>query len=94
MVIGLQGIYNYRGLQIENAFARIDTVQSYGTHCTLCINIYVSQDAWNNGESYLEQVYPVEFEKQIGDAVGDDRTQGYSFAKSIEQFLNWEIVTE
>lgn len=94
MIIGVQGNYNYRGLPIENAFARIDTVQSYETHCTASVNIYASKKAFDNGESYLEQIYPVEFEKQIGDTVGDDRTQGYGFVKELEQFQGWSLITE
>jgi len=94
MIIGLQGNYNYRGLPIENAFARIDTVQSYETHCIASVNIYASMEAFGKGESYLEQIYPVEFEKQIGDTVGDDRTQGYAFVKDLEQFQGWNLVTE
>lgn len=93
MIIGVRGNYNYRGLPIENAFARIDTVQSYETHCTASVNIYASQEAFEKGESYLEQLYPVKFEKKIGDTVGDDRTQGYDFVKNLEFFQDWTIIS-
>ncbi|UTI42093.1 hypothetical protein [Niallia sp. RD1] len=93
MIIGLIGNYNFKGIPLTNAFARIDTVESYDTHATASVNIYVNKEAFETNQGYLEQIYPVKFEKQIGDTVGDDRTQGYRFVKTMTQFQSWEEVT-
>lgn len=89
ITIGLEGAYNFRGIPLTNAYARIDTVSSYDTHCTASVNIYANQEAWLKGDGYLDQVYPIYFEKEIGTIVGDDRTQGYEYVKALDQFKEW-----
>jgi len=92
--MGMKGQYIYNGLMINDAYARIDTVSSYDTNCTVSINIYANEEAWRNGYGYLEQKYPVEFQKRIGNNVGDDKTQGYQAIKQQEEWSEWEDVFE
>lgn len=94
MIIGMIGKYDFKGIKLPEAFARIDTVSSHDTHCTISVNVYANKESWANGEGYLEQIHPINFEKEIGDAVGDDRTQGYEFIVGMEQFSEWIEVVE
>lgn len=94
MIIGLTGYYNYKGIPLQNAFARIDTVSSFDTHCTINVNVYANKESFDNGEGYLDIIYPIEFEKVIGDDVGDDRTQAYRYLQKDDRFAGWTVITE
>ncbi len=94
MIIGITGNYNYKGIPLTSAFARIDTVSSYDTHCTVNVNIYASKESYDQGAGFLDTIYPIGFEKVIGNTVGDDRTQAYGSLKTDERFKEWIIVEE
>lgn len=94
MIIGMTGNFEYKGIPLQNAFARIDVVSSHDTHCSASVNVYASKEAFDGGSGYLEQFYPVNFEKSIGGSSGDDRTQGYRKILSEGQFSEWELVTD
>lgn len=90
----LRGPYNYKGIALNDAYARIDTVSSHDANCTASVNIYANQQAWLSGEGFLEQKYPVVFTKQIGSDVGDDKTQGYGAIRLLPEWQEWEDVFE
>lgn len=93
MIIGLRGKYGFKGLTLNDAFARIDVVSSSDENATISLNIYVSEEVFKSGGEYLEQIYPLNFKKEFGDAVGDDRTQGYRYVGKLDQFSSWSEVS-
>lgn len=92
MIKGIQGEFDFRGFKIYGAFAVIDTIQSSNENCSASVNIYASEQAFSDGEGYLKQIYPVQFQKIIGDNVADDQTQAYNFLKTTEEFKNWDFL--
>lgn len=92
-IIGLTGQYNYRGIPLANAFARIDVVTSREDSCIASVNIYATKEVYESGDGYLDQLYPVSYTKERGINVGDDHTQGYNFVKGLELFSGWTFVT-
>lgn len=94
IIVGMEGKYNYKGIPLPEAYARIDVVSSHDTHCSMSVNVYTNKESFDNGFGYIEQLYPVEFEKDIGEGVGDDRTQGYQFILTNEYFTGWQVVRQ
>lgn len=90
----MNGSYNFKGIPLQNAFARIDTVSSFKNNCTISVNIYADKESFENDMDYLEQIYPIYFMKEIGDEVGDDRTQGYNYLlREHDIFDSWRAIT-
>jgi len=89
----MRGKYGFKGLTLNDAFARIDVVSSSDENATISLNIYVSEEVFKSGGEYLEQIYPINFKKKFGDSVGDDRTQGYHYVGNMNQFSTWSEVS-
>lgn len=76
--MGYMKSINFRGLEITDAYHRIDTTSSANGQCTASVNAYASRQAFVDGEGYLTQetvTYPISY----GTGAGADKNQGYDY---------------
>ena len=75
------------GLTVPNAYIRIDTVSGYKGGLDISVNSYVSQEAFNNGQGYLEQkIY--HFIPSVEDTAPNFIKQGYEYLKTLEEYAD------
>lgn len=73
------------GLEVENAYIRIDTVNGYKGSLSISVNSYISQEAFQNGQPYLEQnIY--HFVPSVEDNAPNFIKQGYEFLKTLDEY--------
>ena len=73
------------GLEIKNAYIRIDTVNGFKSGIDISVNFYVSQEAFNNGQGYLEQrMY--NFVPSVEDTAPNFIKQGYDYLKTLDEY--------
>lgn len=73
------------GLQVKNAYIRIDTVAGYKGGLDISVNSYVSQNAFNSGQGYLEQKF-YHFVPSVADGATNFIKQGYEYLKTLEEY--------
>lgn len=75
------------GLTVPNAYIRIDTVSGYKGELDISVNSYVSQEAFNNGQGYLEQKF-YHFVPSVADGALNFIKQGYEYLKTLEEYAD------
>lgn len=75
------------GLEICDAYIRIDTISGYKGGLDISVNSYVTQDAFNNGMEYLEQkIY--HFVPSVEDNSANFIKQGYEYLKTLPEYIS------
>lgn len=73
------------GLNIDEAYIRIDTVSGYKGSLDIGVNSYVSQRIFVDGQEYLEQkIY--NFEPSVDDNADNFIKQGYEYLKKLPEY--------
>lgn len=72
-------------IQVDNAYIRIDTVSGSKDSLNISVNSYVSQDAFNDGKSYLEQNF-FTFTPSVEESAVNFIKQAYEYLKSLPEF--------
>lgn len=73
------------GLEIKDAYIRIDTVNGFKNGIDISVNFYVSQETFNNGQGYLEQrMY--NFVPSVEDTAPNFIKQGYDYLKTLDEY--------
>lgn len=83
----------FKGMTIENAYHRLDSLMSEGGSCKASLNKYVSRESYLNSQGFLEQeqvIFPIVY----GSDVGSDKNQGYEYLLSLEENNNVVSVFE
>lgn len=75
------------GLTVENAYIRIDTVSGYKGGLDISVNSYISQEAFNNGQEYLEQKF-YNFIPSVEDTAPNFIKQGYKYLKTLQEYID------
>jgi hypothetical protein len=73
------------GLQVQNAYIRIDTVSGYKSNITISVNSYVSQQDFKDGKGYLEQKF-YNFIPNVEDDSKNIFKQGYYYLKTLDEY--------
>jgi hypothetical protein len=80
-----QNITLNNGLNIENAYIRIDTFSGSKKSVQIIVNSYISQESFNNGIGYLEQnIYT--FTPDVSNTAKLVIKQGYEYIKTLEEY--------
>lgn len=74
-------------LVITNAYIRIDTVNGYKGGLDISVNSYVSKEAFENGQRYLEQSFK-SFVPSVADYAPNFIKQGYEHLKTLPEYAN------
>lgn len=75
------------GLQVNGAYIRIDTVNGYKGGLDISVNSYISQQAFLDGQGYLEQkIY--NFIPSVEDTALNFIKQGYEYLKTLQEYAN------
>lgn len=83
--MALQKTLTINGINIENAYIRVDTISGYKGGITISVNSYTTQDAFNTGAGYLkQQIYT--FTPSVVNSASNFIKQSYEYLKSLEEF--------
>lgn len=77
----------FNGLNVENAYIRIDTVSGYKGGIDISVNSYVSKEAFENGDGYLKQQM-FNFIPSVEEGSENFIKQGYDYLKTLPEFDN------
>lgn len=91
--MGFKKTITFQGLEVVDAYHRIDVTTSSNNKCTATLNAYVSRDSLSSGEGYLIQKV-IEFPISYGQNVGSDKDQGYSYISTLNEYADIENVFE
>ena len=73
------------GLQIQNAYIRIDAINGYKGGLDISVNSYVSQQDFIDGKGYLEQkIY--HFLPDVSGTALNFIKQGYEYLKTLDEY--------
>lgn len=73
------------GLNVNGAYARIDTISGSKDGLNITLNYYVDQQAFTDGKSYVKQeVYY--FVPSVADGADNFIKQGYVYLKTLDAF--------
>lgn len=86
MAISKNVILN-NGLDVQNAYIRVDTVNGYKGDLQISVNSYVSQEDFNGGQGYLEQKF-YSFVPSVEDTAPNFIKQGYEYLKTLEEYVD------
>jgi len=75
------------GLIVNNAYIRIDTVKGYKGDLQISVNSYVSKEAFDSGQGYLEQKF-YNFVPSVEDTAPNFIRQGYEHLKTLEEYAD------
>lgn len=81
------------GLELPNAYIRIDTINGYKGGLTLSVNTYVSRESFKNGSSFLDQK-SIEFIPSVEEGSENFIKQGYEYLKTMVEYENAKNVPE
>lgn len=73
------------GLEIPDAYIRIDTVNGYKGSLDISVNSYVSQEKFEAGNDYIESKM-FTFTPSVADDSENFIRQGYHYLKSLPEF--------
>lgn len=83
--MGFTKTIGFRGIEVPNAYHRIDVTSSAGGQCHATVNIYTTRQSFLDGEAYLEQLavsYPISY----GVGAGADKNQGYDYLMGSDEY--------
>ena len=75
------------GLEVRNAYIRIDTVSGYKGSIEISVNTYVSRESFLKGTGYLTQNLFV-FTPSVDVGSKNFIKQGYDYLKTLSEFEN------
>lgn len=75
------------GLTVENAYLRIDAISGYKGEIAISVNSYVSQQAFIDGNEYLQQQF-FTFVPSVADDAPNFIKQGYLYLKTLPEFAD------
>lgn len=73
------------GVVINNAYVRVDTVCGYKFGLDISVNSYVTQEAFEGGQGYLEQKF-YNLIPSVEDDAPNFIKQGYIYLKTLPEF--------
>lgn len=73
------------GLEVQNAYIRIDAVSGYKGGLDISVNSYVSQSDFQEGKGYLEQKM-YHFVPSVANQSSNFIKQGYEYLKTLDDF--------
>lgn len=73
------------GLEVNNAYIRIDTINGYKGGLDISVNFYTSQGAFTSGKGYLEQKM-YNFVPSVIDTSANFIKQGYEYLKTLDEY--------
>jgi hypothetical protein len=85
-----KGIQLQNGLNIENAYLRIDRVSGNKQYLDIWVNAYISIEAYQQGKDTL-QTFPYKLESpQVDDDSPNFIKQGYEYIKTLPEYAEAE----
>lgn len=73
------------GLEVEDAYMRIDTISGYKKSITISLNIYISKDAFMENKPYIQQNFHT-FTPNVSIGAKCIWEQAYEYIKSIDEY--------
>lgn len=75
------------GLQVDDAYIRIDTISGSKSSLDISVNTYVSKDTFLNGAGYLQQKI-IKFTPTVEAGSANFIKQGYEHLKTLPEYAN------
>lgn len=75
------------GVEVRNAYARVDTIQGNKNKIEFSLNYYVNREQYQGGFGYLKQEL-FSYKPDISDTSVNFFKQSYDFLKTLETFKN------
>ncbi|WP_440961276.1 hypothetical protein ACN6KS_02525 [Paenibacillus nitricinens] len=73
------------GLTANGAYIRIDSLSGYKGGLDISVNSYITQEAFNTGQGYLEQKF-YSFVPSVEDDAPNFIKQGYEYLRTLSEF--------
>lgn len=89
----IQTITLQNGLEVQDAYIRIDTVSGSKNRLDISVKSYVSRDSFNSGLGFLEQV-TYNFVPSVADGSHNFIKQGYEYLKTLPEYADAVDVIE
>lgn len=73
------------GLEVDNAYIRIDTISGYKGNLDISVNSYLSKKDFEDGKELLSQKF-YKFSPETNSNSKEIWTQGYEFLKTLKEY--------
>lgn len=83
----IKNIILNNGIIVNNAYIRVDTVNGCKGGLTISVNSYISKEAFDNGQGYLEQKFYY-FIPSVEDGSLNFIKQGYEHLKTLPEYVD------